>query len=227
MSGQRRYQPSSVRDWTAHAGLDHVNGLSEYLETLASTRLDLAFLSDDDWQQVLAPLELKLGKARRVEAAIDDLRQSRPIWSAEDEEVLHLQQMFASGGSAQHRSPAQVEFFPAASFSGPRSGFVFKHGQKGLGYYRDQPANHALSPHHRHHHRQQQANRMLQYEVEHEAAIQGQQGGSPQRLIRQRQREQALAMHTPQRGRSAVEPEISPRTAARAAAHARLMARPF
>jgi hypothetical protein len=63
------------------------------LESLASTRVDLAFLTDADWNQVLEPLQLKLGKARRVEAAIQQLRQQ------------HLQ--------AQHRtqqSEAQAQY---------------------------------------------------------------------------------------------------------------------
>ena len=149
---------TSVRDFAHTSGLDKFDGFPEYLETLASTRMDLAFLTDADWQQTLAPLDLKLGKARRVEAAIHDLRvkfakekyaamQQRNAEQHERAEVRELQQMM-SDGPARHRGDSAAiepadprsQFIPVAFFQGAKAGFVFKDGAHGLGYYRDNSA---------------------------------------------------------------------------------------
>lgn len=138
----------------------------QYLESLASTRMDLAFLTDADWNQVLAPLELKLGKARRVEAAIQHLRQqhvqaqhgtqqseamaqyaSDPQRAQEQAEVQQLQRMMARNarphlspqGHPEPIRPADLNqpFIPVAYFQGEKKGWIFKHGSEGLGYYKD------------------------------------------------------------------------------------------
>ena len=144
-------QPST-RDFAAASGLDSYSGFPEFLETLASTRLDLAFLTDADWQQVLAPLDLKLGKARRVEAAIKDLRvqyhkAAYAQQQQEQAEVASLQRMLARPSHAQPQqspevrvlgtTPPDAMFIPVAFFQGEKVGFVFKDGPHGLGYYRD------------------------------------------------------------------------------------------
>lgn len=77
----------------------------QYLESLASTRVDLAFLTDADWNQVLAPLQLKLGKARRVEAAIQQLRQQH-LQAQDGKQQSEAHAQYASG---HQRAQEQAE----------------------------------------------------------------------------------------------------------------------
>lgn len=144
-----------------------ISSRSQYLESLASTRVDLAFLTDSDWNQVLAPLDLKLGKARRVEAAIQQLRvqhiqaqhgaprseakaqftseQQRAIEQAEVHNLKSMMTRNARPSLSQQANqqpvrPADLNqpFIPVAYFQGQKPGWVFKHGREGLGYYRDE-----------------------------------------------------------------------------------------
>ena len=241
-----RAAPTSVRVWTPHAGLDGVDGLAEHLEALASSRVDLAFLTDEDWARTLAPLPLKLGKRRRVEAAIRELREQNrlplPPPSGEQREINELQRMFNSGGTPLHRvspvmrprsadsSTPQGNFLPSATFVGARPNFVFKSGPLGLGYYRDRapsasqggmgsvlrdgtPAHGRTSA--------AQHREWDTYAQEHEAAVRAQEAA-----VVLAQRRQLQAMRTPP-PKKQTRHEVSPRTQARADAHARLMARPF
>jgi hypothetical protein len=251
---QPAYVPSSVAEWTHHAGLDKYGGLTQHLEKLASSRFDLAFLTDEDWQHTLSPLQLKLGKRRRVEAAIRELRvQTGAPTKQTDEaaELDELRRMFSTPGGrgAMGGGAMPTAFSPSREFMGPRQGYLFKNGPHGMGYYRDagttpEPPPHASPPHGLPPHgspphgaspqsltsgqiqqqiqqqqqrrlmqqqMQQQRQQMMQYKHEHEHAIRSQ----------HRQPQQQVQRTPPQR-----EPP-SPRTVARAAAHARLMARPF
>ena len=231
---------TSVRDWTRQAGLDAVDGLSEHLESLASSRMDLAFLTDADWAGVLRPVPLKLGKRRRVEAAIRELRaaaNSVPsvphAIASEDDELVVLRDMFNGGSPPRHRtsppssgssgrsgrsapSPvAQTDFVPSAAFAGPHAGFVFKLSDRGLGYYKDQQAA-------RHNGGDRgggaaESATAARYQAEHEAAVRMEQA----RAIVQ-QREQLMRTPPPRQAQ-----QLSPRSRARADALARLEARPF
>ena len=126
---------------------------AQYLESLASTRIDLAFLTDTDWNTVLAPLELKLGKARRVEAAIQHLRQqhvqlqhaSRQSEATaqyanerqraqEQAEVQQLQRMMARNArphlSPQSQAQAQLEPIRPANLNQPFIPVAYFQGEK-------------------------------------------------------------------------------------------------
>lgn len=204
----------SVRAFAAHSGLDRYDGFSTYLESLASTRVDLAYLTDADWLQVLAPLDLKLGKARRVEYCIDELRSAHAskahAQQQEQAEMRSLRGMLESNGTKPRTD--QAEFVPSHAFVGGRPGFVFRSGARGLGYYHDQgspaPAQHSEVPPQQRRYVQEQEQAILQQRQRRLHEQQQQQ--------RQQQAQQRRTPRTP-----------SPRTQARAASMARLSASPF
>ena len=238
-----------VRSWAAQAGLP----IGERLAGFASSRLDLAHLTDEDWQQILAPLPLKLGKLRRVEAAIRDLRVQHNVRAPapEAQELQDLQRMFANGTTPQHkqhrrdRSPDSVmapsDFIQSPSFVGGRPGFVFKNGPHGVGYYPDVRGSPIREP--ASSQRQLQwdgpdaaAQRQAMDQIQRQERLQYEQAHRMQQELARRyaQEHEAIAqsqrhqqaLQTPQRTRTPVQ-ELSPRSHARAEAHKRLMERPF
>jgi len=193
-------QGGDVRTWVAGAGLERVLG---NLEALASTRIDLAHLTDADWHRVLTPLDLKLGKRRRVQNAIRSLRAEHATdWDDNEQaEVLALQSLFDAGAQApRHReqgysTPAQGRtahfanshssptFVPSASFVGPQPGWVFKAGPQGSGYYLDRGSGATPT---------RQPSLISRYHAEHELAVQQQQQ-QQQQQHQQQQRNHASA----------------------------------
>jgi hypothetical protein len=138
---------TDVSQWASDVGLDKYEGLPNRLEALASSRVDLAYLTDNDWSKLLIPLNLKVGKQRRVAHEIRHLREShavRALNDADEAEVRELHALIYAGErQPKHRDAPRKEagtassFVPANGFLGPRAGFVFQRGPNGLGYYRD------------------------------------------------------------------------------------------
>lgn len=144
---------ASVHTFVEAAGLN-IQNFPEYLAGIVANGNDLASLSNESWNQILAPMELGKDRAARVHKAISDLRLRAAREDAERNQT-QLQTHLANGGSHPNTRPnADVyepklngarpktvdyeKFIPVAFFQGERQGWMFKHGDEGLGYYRDE-----------------------------------------------------------------------------------------
>ena len=142
---------AGVRQFTEAAGLN-VQNFPEYLCSLVAKGHDLAKLTNADWNEILGPMELGPERAGRVQKTISDLRFRAAKEDAELDEK-HLITHLANGGAHPRARPndevhepalngarpkatgAAGSFIPVAYFQGERPGYVFKHGDEGLGYY--------------------------------------------------------------------------------------------
>jgi len=146
---------ASVKTFTVSAGLD-VQGFTQYLSGLVSHGHELAKLSNSEWAQILGPMELAGERAARVQKAIGELRTKAAQEAAESDEK-NMHNHIVNGGAHPHARPgAEVyepklngarpkaadyqSFIPVAFFQGEKQGWTFKHGDEGLGYYRDASA---------------------------------------------------------------------------------------
>jgi len=142
---------ASVKTFTVAAGLD-VQGFTEYLSGLVANGHELGKLSNADWSNILGPMELAGERAARVQKAISELRAKAAREDAEQSEK-HLHNHIVNGGTHPNARPnAEVyepklngarpkadyqTFIPVAFFQGEKQGWTFKHGDDGLGYYRE------------------------------------------------------------------------------------------
>ena len=147
---------ASVHTFVEAAGLN-IQNFPQYLSGLVAQGNDLASLSNEDWQQILAPMELGRDRAARVHKAISDLRQRAAKEDAEQHERTGWVHLVNGGEHPQSRAGAEVyepklngerpaasnysdapNFIPVPDFQGRKEGWVFKHGDKGLGYYKEE-----------------------------------------------------------------------------------------
>jgi len=137
-----------VKQFCTAAGLD-VQGFPEYLLSLVAQGHELGSLSNDEWNQILAPMELPRQHVARVHTAISNTR----LMAAKEADELQAKRMHnhvVNGGAHPMARPAaevyeptlngarsknDVTFIPANFFQGEKPGYTFKHGDQGLGYY--------------------------------------------------------------------------------------------
>jgi hypothetical protein len=143
---------ATVKQFCTAAGLD-VQGFPEYLASLVAQGHELGSLSNEDWDQILGPMELPRERAARVHKAVSDLR-AQAMKEADERNQKMMHNHIINGGAHPNARPnAEVyqprlngarpkaadyqSFIPVAFFQGEKRGWTFKHGDEGLGYYRD------------------------------------------------------------------------------------------
>ena len=94
---------TEVSQWASDVGLDKYEGLPNRLEALASSRVDLAYLTDDDWSKLLVPLNIKVGKQRRITHAIRHLRESHAVQALNDADEAEVRDVRRTHGSERDR----------------------------------------------------------------------------------------------------------------------------
>lgn len=149
-----------VRMFVESAGLVHVPGFAQYLESLDVP--DLAFLSDGEWEEILSGMDPDPELMRRVALAIRELR-IKGVKEHQDQAELDQLRHMINGGEHPGRHEAREaaanfqpnpgttatqDFIPVAFFQGERDGFLFQHGAQGLGYYKEWlPGNNSTGLH--------------------------------------------------------------------------------
>lgn len=146
---------ASVKAFTVMAGLD-VQGFTEYLSGLVGNGHELALLTNEEWKEILGPMQLSGERAARVQKAIGDVRmKGKREHEAREENYLHNH--LVNGGAhpgarpnagvveptlngTRPRAVDYESFIPVAFFQGEKPGWTFKHGDEGLGYYREASA---------------------------------------------------------------------------------------
>lgn len=136
------------------AGLN-VQNFPQYLAGLVAQGYSLGALTNDEWEQILGPMELGGGRIQRVHKAISDLRM-RATREADKREEKALHNHLVNGGahpaSMGPRRGGEVyepelngaskinrdyeQFVAVPFFQGEKAGWTFKHGEEGLGYYK-------------------------------------------------------------------------------------------
>lgn len=144
---------ASVKIFTTSAGLSGVPGFPEYLSGVVANGQPLGLLSNEQWQQILGPMQLSGAPLSRATKAINEIRV-RHAKEANEQDERDLQNHLINGGAHPHARPnAEVRepklngarpkavdddsFIPVAYFQGEKEGWTFKHGIEGLGYYRE------------------------------------------------------------------------------------------
>jgi len=141
----------SVTVFTKAAGLD-VQGFPEYLSGIVASGNELGTLTNEQWQQILGPMELSGERAARATTAIAEIRAQYAKEAAGLEEK-NLHNHLVNGGYHPHARPGAEVYEPKLNgarpkatedsfigvpfFQGEQPGWTFKHGDEGLGYYRD------------------------------------------------------------------------------------------
>ena len=146
-----------VKQFCIAAGLD-VEGFPEYLLQLVAQGHELGGLSNEDWNQILGPMELPREHIARVHTAISNVRKKAAEEAEELNRKLMHRHIVEGGAHPMARPGAEVcapklngastrsgsktvddsdGFIPVHFFQGEKPGYTFKHGNEGLGYYKD------------------------------------------------------------------------------------------
>ena len=142
-----------IKTFVEKAGLDRVPGFTQYLSGLNVP--DIAYLTDADWENILNGMPPDPALMKRVALAIKEMRAQYAKENNEIAENTALNHLINGGAHPDSqvarearaeaaRGPvdyATATFIPVAFFQGDRAGFVFKHGDEGLGYYREGAPN--------------------------------------------------------------------------------------
>lgn len=113
----------SVHTFVEAAGLN-VQNFPEYLSGLVARGHDLAGLSNAEWNQILAPMELGGERAKQVHKAISDLRAKAAKEDAERAKI-NLHNHLMNGGSHPHARPNAEVYEPTLN----GSAVIAKHAQ--------------------------------------------------------------------------------------------------